>query len=184
MLCHCRLWVYFDCQIVSSFYTKIFVVNQGSRSVHLGGHYSLFDSGHQNPMVTKNCGKCLLLFDKLTLLIHDILRFSFCDSFATHGGKRPSVSITTLFKTWPGSVPLFFAYLRAFFSLFYRNISSWFSHLPQSPISPKLNPYALLSRLVPHSRRLLPYRWPKLRKPNKKVSRNIFVKVNIFSIRR
>jgi len=34
--------------------------------------------------------------------------------------------------------------------------------------------------LVLQSRRLSPYQWPKLRKPNNKVLRNIFVKVNIF----
>src|ERR1700679_1149962 len=62
IVCHCRLWVYFDCQNVSSFYTILLAVNLGSRSVHPGGHYSLFDSGHQIAMVTAICSKCLLLY--------------------------------------------------------------------------------------------------------------------------
>jgi hypothetical protein len=74
----------------------------------------------------------------------------------------------------------FFVYLRALFSFFFLNISSWLLHRPPSPISPKQNPHALPSRLVLQLRRLSPYQWPKLRKPNNKVSRNIFVKVNIF----
>jgi hypothetical protein len=45
-----------ECQLI------LYNFNQGLRSVHLGSHYSLFSSGHQNAMVTIICGKYLLLF--------------------------------------------------------------------------------------------------------------------------
>jgi len=128
-------------------------------------------------------------------------QFSSFDLLTKLGGKRPSHSgrnslfwkvcifITTLFHYLnPALGPCaFFVYLRAFFSLFFTNIPSWFkAHLPQSPISlhDLCHPHTLLSRWVLLPRNLMLYRWPKQKIQNNKASRSMLVKVNIFFVER